>query len=183
MSMFLLEGSNHRSCNLASECTHVCWLVWVGVCVCVCVRSCVLVSMCRQTAGVQKRAPLPPEPSKVRSCHGFAALETKSDDPSHTEPRGSKSARRYCQSPVEYPATVSRPSKPTVTTLPHKTAGVQKRAPLPPEPSKGRLCHGFAPLETKSDDFSTQNRAGPKARRARAPWITLPRFRAPRDQK
>ena len=46
MSMFLLEGSSHRSCNLASECTHVCWLVWVGVCVCV--HSCVLVGMCRQ---------------------------------------------------------------------------------------------------------------------------------------
>ena len=43
MSMFLLEGSSHRSCNLASECRNVCWL-----CGLVCVRSCVLVGMCRQ---------------------------------------------------------------------------------------------------------------------------------------
>ena len=48
MSMLLLEGSSHLSCNLAGECTHVCWLEWVGWCVCVCVRSCVLVGMCRQ---------------------------------------------------------------------------------------------------------------------------------------
>ena len=37
MSMFLLEGWSHRSCNLATECTHVCWLVWVGVCGFLCV--------------------------------------------------------------------------------------------------------------------------------------------------
>ena len=28
------------------------------------------------------------------------------------------------------------------------------------EPSRARLCHGFAALETKSDDFSTQNCGG-----------------------
>ena len=47
MSMFLLEGSSHRStCNLASERAHVCWLVWVGVCVCVCVRVLVCWLVC-----------------------------------------------------------------------------------------------------------------------------------------
>ena len=37
-----------------------------------------------------------------------------------------------------------------------------------PEPSKVRPCHGFATLETKSDDPSTQNRGGPKPRAAAA---------------
>ena len=78
-------------------------------------------------------------------------------------------ARPYRQSPLEYaPATVSRPSRPKVMTLPRKTAGVQKRAPLLPEPSRARRCHGFAALETKSDDLSTQNCGGPKARAATA---------------
>ena len=68
---------------------------------------------------------------------------------------GSKSARRYCQSPLKYAhATVSRPSRPKVTTLPHRTAGVQKRARLAPVPSRGRPCHGFAPLEAKRNDPS-----------------------------
>ena len=143
----------------------------------------------RRTAGVQKRAPLLPEPSRARPCHGFAALETKSDDPSTQnrggpkaraatarapEPsrvrpcqsRGGPKARRYRQSTVEDAlATVSRPSRPQlqVTTLPRRTAGVQKRAPLPPEPSRARPCHGFAPFEAKSDDPSTQNRRGSKS--------------------
>ena len=120
----------------------------VGWCRLVCVRSCVL----------EKRAPLPPEPSG-----GFAHLETKSDDLSTQNRGGPKRARRYRQSPLEYaPATVSRPSRPKVTTFPRKTAGVQKCAPLPPEPSRVRPCHGFAALETKNDDLCTQNRGAPK---------------------
>ena len=50
-----------------------------------------------QNRGVQKRAPLPPEPFRVRPCHGFAPLETKSDDPS-TQKRGVQKRRRYRQS-------------------------------------------------------------------------------------
>ena len=84
-----------------------------------------------------KRAPLLPEPSRVRPCHGCVPLETKSDNPFHAQPRASKSARPYRQSPLKYaPATVSRPLRPKVTTLPQRTAGVQKRAPPPPEPSE-----------------------------------------------
>ena len=67
----------------------------------------------------------------------------------------SKSARRYRQSCLEYaPATVSRPARPKVTTLPCRTAGVQKRVPLPPEPSRVRPFRGFAAREAKSDDIS-----------------------------
>ena len=79
---------------------------------------------------------------------------------------GSKSARRYSQSPLEYAPATQNPR-------------VQKRTRLPPEPSRARPCHGFAALETKSNDPSTQNRGGPKARAAtaRALWSTpLPRF-------
>ena len=82
MSMFLLEGSSHRSCNLASECTHVCWLVWVGVCAFLCVGWYV-------PPEVRVDCPL------KRPCHGFAALETKSDPST----QGSKNARRYRQPP------------------------------------------------------------------------------------
>ena len=35
---------------------------------------------------------LPPEPSRARPCHGFAALETKSDKPSTQNPRVQKRA-------------------------------------------------------------------------------------------
>ena len=72
--------------------------------------------------------------------------------PFHAEPWGSKSARLLC---LEYaPATVSRPWRPKVTTLPRKNARVQNRVPLPPEPSRARPCHGFAPLETKVTTLS-----------------------------
>ena len=91
---------------------------------------------------------------RVRPCHGFAALEAKSDDPS-MQNRGGPKAR-------------VAPSRPKVTTLPCKTAGVQKRATLPPEPSRARPCHGFAALEAKSDD-PVQKRAPlpPELSRAR----------------
>ena len=114
----------------------------------------------RRTARVQKRAPLPPEPSRPRPCHGFAPLDTI--------PRksGGAKARRYRESPLEHERF--RPSRPKVTTLLRRTGGVQTRAPLPPEPSRVRPCHGFAALETKSDDPYTQNRGGAKARAATA---------------
>ena len=89
--------------------------------------------------------------------------------PFHAKIHGSKSARRYRQSPLQYvPAKVSRPSRPKETTLPRKDPRVQKRAPLPPEPSRARPCHGFATLEAKRDDPSTQRSTGPKARAATA---------------
>ena len=153
MSMFLLKGSSYRSCNLASECTHVCWLVLVGVCAflrvgwhvppevrvdccALCVRD--VRTLPRKTADVRKSAPLPPEPSRARPCHGFATLESK------------------------------------VGTLPRKTADVQKRAPLPPKRSRARPWHGFASLESKSEDLSTQNRGRPKARAAPEPSRARP---------
>ena len=121
----------------------------------------------RKTADVQKRAPLPPEPSKVRPCHGFAPLKSKSDNTS-TQNRGRPKARaRYRQSPLEHaPATFSQASRPKVWTFPRQTADVQKRAPLPPEPSRARPCRCFAALKSKSEDPSTQNRGRPKARAA-----------------
>ena len=158
MSMFL-QGSSHCSCNLASECTHVCWLVWVGACAFFCVGWYVPPEVRIDCCALCVRV-------HVHVCARQRVL-FKSHDmsrPFHAEPRGSKSARRYRQSPLEHAlATVSRPSRPKVTTLPRKTAGVQKRAPLPPEPSRARACHGFAPLETKSDDPSAQNCESPKA--------------------
>ena len=122
-------------------------------------------------------APLPPEPSIE---YASATVSRPSRPKVTTLPRrtaGSKSARRYRQSPLEYaPATVSRPSRPKVTALQRRTAGVQKRAPLPPEPSRARRCHGFAPLETKIDDHSPQNRGGskPRAGTARALYRARP---------
>ena len=71
--------------------------------------------------------------------------------------------------PLEYaPATVSRHLRPKVTTLPRKTHG-SKSAPLPPEPSRPRPCNGFAGLETKSDDPSTQNRSKSTRRYRQSP--------------
>ena len=138
MSMFLLKSSSHRSCNLASECTHVCWLVWVGVCTFLCVGWYV-----------------PPE-VRVDCCALCVRVRV------HVCARQPVLFDR--QSPLEYAfATVSRPSMPKVTTLPRKIADVQKRAPLAPEPSRARPCHGFTPLDAKSDDRSTQNRGRPKA--------------------
>ena len=101
MSMFLLEGSSHRSCNLAIECTHVCCLLCVGVCafLCVgwhvppevrvdcrawCVRVRVRVHAASRTRNhmkaellncMQRRSPKRVFGNK----NGFAALEAKSD--------------------------------------------------------------------------------------------------------
>ena len=159
MSMFLLEGSGHRSCNLASECTHVTKLHAVS-------RTHIEMHalMC---LGVQK--PLPPEPLG----HALAMVPRPSKPTMTTLPRktyGFNSARCYCQNPLEYAlATVSRPPKPKVTTFPQNPR-VQKRAPLPPQPSRARPCQGcqaFATLEAKSDDLSAKS-TGPKPRAATA---------------
>ena len=123
MSTFLLEGSSHRSCNLASECTHVRWLVWVGVCVCVCAFLCVgwhvppevRVDCCALRVRV-----------RMRVCARQRVLLDRRFRFGHVFGR---------QSPLKYAsATVSRPSRAKVTTFPRRTARVQKRAPLPPEP-------------------------------------------------
>ena len=143
----------------------------VGWCGLVCVRSCVLVGMCRQRCALivaRCARACACMSARVNACSPTAGLNLTTSSGDHraraptTRPR---LARRYRQSPPEYaPATVSRPSRQKVTTLPRRTAGVQKRAPLPPQPSRVRPCHGFAALETKSEDPSTQNREGPKAR-------------------
>ena len=162
MSMFLLEGSSHRSCNLASECTHVCWLVWVGVCAFLCVGWYVppVRTLPRKTEGVQKRAPLPPEPSRVRPYHAFAALETKSDDLSTQNPRVQRRAPLPPEPSRVRPCHGFAALEAKSDDLSTQNPRVQKRAPLPPEFSRVRPCHGFAPLETKSDD--------PRAATARA---------------
>ena len=105
MSMCLLEGSSHRSCNLASECTHVCWLVWVGVCAFLCVGWYV-----------------PPE-VRVDCCALCVRVRV------HVCARQRVLFDR--QSPLEYaPAMVPHPARPKVTTFPRRIAGVQKRALL-----------------------------------------------------
>ena len=129
MSMFLLEGSSHRSCNRASECTHVCWLVWVGVCVCV--RSCVLVGMCRQRCALivaRCARACACMSARLNACSSTAGLDLTSPSEDHrarapiTRPRLTDA--RYRQSPLEYAlAKVSRPSRPKVTTFPSKFHG------------------------------------------------------------
>ena len=162
MSMFLVEGSSQRSCNLASECTHECWLVWVGVCVCV--RSCVLVGMCRQRCALivaRCACTCACMSARVNACSSSTAGLDLTASSGHHRARAPTSRPRLArccrQRPLEYAlATVSRPSRPKVTTLPRRTA---ERAPLRPKPSRARLCHGFAALETKCDDPSASKSA------------------------
>ena len=112
-----------------------------------------------QNPRVQQRAPLPPEVSRVRPGQAFAALEAKSDDASTQN--GSKSARGYRKSPLEYaPAKVSRASKPKVTA-PHAKPTDPKRARLPPEPSRVRPGQVSRPWRSKVTTH-------PKARAATA---------------
>ena len=77
---------------------------------------------------------------------------------------GSKCARRYRQSPLEYAfakvAKVSRPPKPKVTTFPRKIHGSKsargyRQSPLEHAPAK--VARVSRPPETKSDNPSTQN--------------------------
>ena len=156
----------------------------VGVGWCVCVLVCWLV--CAARGGAR----LPPEPSRVRPCQGFAALETQTNDISTQNPRVQK--RALLPPEPEYAPA------PEVTTFPRKTHGSKSKS------ARGyRQSQGFAALETQSDDISTQNpppeleyaparvsrwrpkvttHPRPKARAAtaRALWSTpLPGFRGP----
>ena len=85
---------------------------------------------------------------------GFVHLRPSPDFALFIEEVDSDGERRIHMGCSLHPATVSRPSRAKVRTLPRKTADVQKRAPLPPEHSRVRPCHGFAPLEAKSEDPS-----------------------------
>ena len=143
MSMFLVEGSSQRSCNLASECTHVCWLVWVGVCAFLCVGwyvppevrvdcCALIVARCACACACMS--------ARVNACSSTAGLDL-------TASSGHHRAR-------------ARPND-----------AASLGALLPPELEEGasrvRPCHGFAALEAKSDDPSTQNR-GVRAATAKA---------------
>ena len=104
MFMFLLEGSviAHAILHVRVRmCVDWCGLVCVCVCVLVCwlvcapevrVDCCVLRLLPGRTADAQKRVPLPPEPSSVRPCPGFAPVEAKRNVPS-TQNRGRPKAR------------------------------------------------------------------------------------------
>ena len=130
----------------------------------------------RSRQKVSRQSPLEYAPAKVsrRSRPKVTTLPHKT--------HRSKSARRYRQSPLEYaPAKVSRPSRPKVTTFPHRSDDpstqnprVQKRAPLPPEPSRVRSCQGFAALETSSNDPSTQNKSKSTRRYRQSPLECAP---------
>ena len=153
------------------------------MCVCVCAFLCVgwyvppevRVDCC--TLSVRVRVHVCARQRVLFDCqspleHAPATVSRPSRPKVTTLPRrtlNSKSARRYRQSLAGVrPATVSRPLRPKVTTLPRRTA-------LQPEPSRARLCHGFASLETKSDD--------PSKPAPLPPDLPQPRFHAPRDQK
>ena len=170
MSMFLLEGSSHRSCNLAGECTHVCWLVSLRPAPST-ARPChgfAPLETKSDDPSMRKRVPLPPEPSRVRPCHSFAALETKSDDPSAQNRGGPKSARRYRQSPLDHaPATASRPSRPKVTTIPRKTQASKSARRYHQSPLEYALATVSRPLRPKVTTLPSKT-GGAKARAATA---------------
>ena len=159
MSMFLLEGSSHRSCNLASECKHVCWLVWVGVCAFLCVGWYVPPEVRVDCCALCVRV-------RVHVCQRQRVLFNRRFrfDPVFGRPSRARAPttrpRLWCANAGFHPTLTCQSAVPG--GLP------QKRAPLPPEPSRVRPCHGFAALDAKSDDPSTQNHGRPKARAATA---------------
>ena len=178
MSMYLLEGSSHCSCNLACECTHVYWLVWVGVCAFLCVKwhrqspleyapglrrwHAVLLGVCWcELVGVRWSA------NGGRAADGGRRLHSRRRRP----PSAARARKEYA------PATVSRPSStppPWFRGDPSKSDDlstqnprVQKRAPLPPEPSRVRPRHGFAATLPKVTTLARKIHGSKSARRYR----------------
>ena len=130
----------------------------VGVGWCVCVLVCWLVSDDPSTqnhGGVQKRALLPPEPSKVRPCHAFAALETKSDD-SSTQNRGGPKARAHslCVTNLTRNCFNSRPPGDHEVEVLQGTANARPESMvmegLRPGRSQGSACTDFSVAATNS---------------------------------
>ena len=162
MPMFLLEGSSHRSCNLASECTHVCQLVWVGLCAFLCVGwyvppevrvdCCALCVRVRVHACARQR---------VLFDRRFRFVLPKTGLRQQKRLRGPRGQNRLPFHAAPLPKTglrqqaASRPLRPKMTTVPCSAAPqngsmpsleltsksmsgcvlvFRRRAPLPPEP-------------------------------------------------
>ena len=150
----------------------------VGWCGLVCVRSCVLVGMCRQRCALivaRCACACACMSALVNACSSTAGLDLTTSSGDHLARAPATRPRLWCANRRFHPALTCQSAVP-------EPARVQKRAPLAPGPSGARPCRGFAPLEAKSDDSPTQNPGRPKARAAtaRALYSTpLPRLRAP----
>ena len=151
---------------------------WVGV-------ACVLVAMCCQRCALCVR---------VYGCARYWVLFDRQSPLEHAPAAVSRPLRskmttlpckiygstsaRFRQSPlVHAPCHGFAPLETKSEDASMQNPWVQKRAPLPPEPSSARPCQGFAAPETKSDDRSTK-----KLRvRKRAPLPPEPSSCGPRD--
>ena len=163
--MFLLEGS-----VIAHAILQVSVCMCVGWCVLVCVRSCVLVGMCRQRCALivaRCACACPCISARVNACSSKVT----------TLPRKTADVQKRAPLP---PATVSRPSKAKVRTLPRKTAGVQKRAatarvlqstPFPPEHAPATVSRPARPkvrtFQHKTVDVQKRAPLPPEPSRAR----------------